>query len=94
MPAKKRTGKRSAATQPDEFRVRGEQLVTKVKDLIRAGNVRRISVLDRGDNVIMEFPLTLGLAAAVLAPMLAALGALAALLTECTIKVERKKGKK
>lgn len=80
--------------QPDEFRVRGEQLVTKVKDLIRAGNVRRISILNRDDAVIMEFPLTLGLAAAVLAPMLAALGALAALLTECTIKVERKKGKK
>lgn len=90
MPPKKSTSKRKPYTQPDEFRVRGEQLVTKVKSLIQEGNVRRISILDSKDNVIMEFPLTLGIAAAVLAPVLAALGALTALLTECTIKVERK----
>ncbi|MCR4329770.1 MAG: DUF4342 domain-containing protein [Candidatus Roizmanbacteria bacterium] len=94
MPPKKSTSKRKPYAQPDEFRVRGEQLVTKVKSLIQEGNVRRISILDSKDNVIVEFPLTLGIAAAVIAPVLAALGALTALLTECTIKVERKKSKK
>ena len=66
----------------------GDQLVKTVKDLIEAGNVRRIRVRQK-DRTVAEFPLTIGVVGAVFAPMLAAVGALAALLTECSIDVER-----
>ncbi len=66
----------------------GDQLVKTVKELIEAGNVRRIRVRQK-DRTVAEFPLTIGVVGAVFAPMLAAIGALAALLTECSIDVER-----
>jgi Domain of unknown function (DUF4342) len=66
----------------------GDQLVKTVKDLIEAGNVRRIRVRQK-DKTIAEFPLTIGVVGTLFAPMLAAVGALAALLTECSIDVER-----
>ena len=66
----------------------GDQLVKTVKDLIQAGNVRRIRVRQK-ERTIAEFPLTVGVVGAIFAPMLAAVGALAALLTECSIDVER-----
>jgi hypothetical protein len=66
----------------------GDQLLKTVKELIEAGNVRRIRVRQK-DRTVAEFPLTIGLVGAVFAPMLAAVGALAALLTECSIDVER-----
>jgi hypothetical protein len=66
----------------------GDQLVKTVKDLIEAGNVRRIRVRQK-DRTVAEFPLTIGVVGAVFAPVLAAVGALAALLTECSIDVER-----
>lgn len=66
----------------------GDQLLKTVKDLIEAGNVRRIRVRQK-DRTVAEFPLTIGVVGAVFAPMLAAVGALAALLTECSIDVER-----
>jgi hypothetical protein len=66
----------------------GDQLIKTVKELIEAGNVRRIRVRQK-DRTLAEFPLTVGLVGAVFAPMLAAIGALAALLTECSIDVER-----
>lgn len=68
----------------------GEQLLKIVKELIEAGNVRRIRVRQK-DKTIAEFPLTIGVVGVVLAPMLAAVGALAAVLTECSIDVERVK---
>ena len=74
----------------EEFKVKGEQVLGKVKELIQEGNVRRISIKGKDGNVIIEFPLTLGVIGAVLAPVLAAVGAVAALVTECTISVERK----
>ncbi len=73
----------------DTYEVRGEELLKKVKELIREGNIRKISILDKKGRVVMVLPLTLGVVGAVLAPPLAAVGAVAALLTECTIKVER-----
>lgn len=73
----------------EEFTVNGEELVKKVKDLIKEGNIRRISVKDKEGKVIAEFPLTLGVIGAVFAAPLAAIGAIAALVTECTIVVER-----
>jgi len=66
----------------------GEQLLTTIKQIIEAGNVRRIRVRQK-DRVIAEFPLTVGVLGTVIAPIAAAIGALTAVLTECTIDVER-----
>ena len=72
----------------ESFKVQGGELLDKVAQLIREGNVRRI-VIKQGDRVIAEFPLSAGVVGAVFAPVLAAVGALAALLTECQIVVQR-----
>jgi len=72
----------------ESTKVQGGELIEKVKVLIHEGNVRRI-VIKQGDRSIAEFPLTAGVVGAMFAPMLAAVGALAALLTECTIAVQR-----
>jgi hypothetical protein len=73
----------------EEIRVSGEDLVAKVKELIHEGNVRRV-IIKQDDRVLIEFPLTLGVVGVVLAPTLAAIGALAALIAEATIVVERR----
>lgn len=73
----------------EEFRVNGEELLKKIKELIHQGNIRRIIIKDRDGKIVMEFPLTLGVVGAVLAPTLAAVGAIAALLTEVTVVVEK-----
>jgi hypothetical protein len=72
----------------ESVKVGGEELLEKVKDLVREGNVRRIVIQHQGKSVA-EFPLTVGVVGAVAAPALAAIGALAAVLTECTIQIER-----
>jgi hypothetical protein len=77
------------ANKTEEFKVSGEDLLKKVKQVIKEGNVRRISVRTKAGKTIVEFPLTIGVVGAVLAPMLAAIGAVAALVTECTLVVER-----
>ena len=66
----------------------GEQVLTTLKELIEAGNVRRIRVRHK-DRVIAEFPLTVGVMGTGIAPVAAAIGALTAVLTECSIDVER-----
>jgi hypothetical protein len=66
----------------------GGQLLDEVKRLIAEGNVRRI-VIKQGQDTVVEFPLTVGVAGALIAPWLAAAGAIAALITDCTIEVER-----
>lgn len=76
-------------TKVESFKVTGENLLKKVKDLIKEGNVRKIIIKDKKAKTIMEFPLTLGVVGAVIAPILAAIGAVAALIGECTITVER-----
>jgi len=73
----------------EEFKVDGEDLLKKVKSLIAEGNIRRITIRNKDGKNIVELPLTVGVVGAVLAPPLAAIGALAALVTECTIVVER-----
>lgn len=73
----------------EEFKVSGKDLVDKVKALINEGNIRRLTVKNKDGKSLVEFPLTLGAVGVVLAPMLAAVGAIAALITECTIVVER-----
>lgn len=73
----------------ESFKVTGEELIRKVKELIHEGNVRQITIRDKDGKVLVVLPLTIGVAAAVLAPVLAAVGAIAALVTECTVSVER-----
>lgn len=75
----------------EEIKVKGEQLLEKTKQIIKEGNVRKITIKDKGGNVILSIPVTIGVIGAVLAPILAAVGAVAALVAECTISVERKK---
>ena len=72
----------------EEFRVRGEALVEKVKELVHEGNIRRILIMDNDGKTLLDIPLTLGVLGALVAPQLAALGALAALVTDATIVVE------
>lgn len=74
----------------EEFRVNGEQLLAEVKRLIAEGNVRRIIIKDKDDKTLIEVPLTIGVVGIALMPVLAAVGAVAALVTECTILVERR----
>ena len=73
----------------EEFKVDGDDLLKKVKNLIAEGNIRRITIRNKDGKNIVELPLTVGVVGAVLAPPLAAVGAIAALVTECTILVER-----
>ncbi len=73
----------------EKFHVKGENLLEKVKQIIKEGNVRRIIIKDKNGKILVEFPLTFGVVGAVLVPMLAAIGAIAALITECSITVER-----
>jgi hypothetical protein len=73
----------------ETFALHGENLLHKVKDLIREGNIRKITIASKSGKEIMSFPLTLGVAGAVLAPVLAAIGALAALIGDCTMIVEK-----
>jgi hypothetical protein len=73
----------------EEFEISGDKLVAKVKELIAAGNVRRITIKNEEGKSLLEIPLNYGVVAAVIAPVLAALGAVAALLTRCVIAVER-----
>jgi len=73
----------------ETFSINGEQLLKKVKELIAEGNVRKITITDKSGKELMSFPLTVGVVGALFAPVLAAVGALAALVGECTITVER-----
>ena len=76
------------STFKESFKVAADQLVDAVKKLLHEGNVRRIIIKQAGRSVV-EFPLTVGVIGAVFAPILAAVGALAAVLTDCTVEVER-----
>ena len=78
-----------ATTTKESFTITGESLLKKVKELIEEGNVRKIIIKDKSGKEIMTFPLTVGVVGAVLAPVLAAVGAFAALIGECAITVER-----
>jgi hypothetical protein len=73
----------------EEFSVNGDDLLAKVRALIAEGNVRRITVKSKEGKNVVELPLTVGIVGAALAPVLAAIGAMAALVTECSIVVER-----
>jgi hypothetical protein len=72
----------------ETIRVQGDKAVEQVKRLIHEGNIRRV-VVKQGDRTIAEFPLTVGVLGAAIAPPLAAIGALAALLTDCQVELEK-----
>jgi hypothetical protein len=72
-----------------EFTIDGDEVVAKVKELIHEGNIRRITIKNEDGRTMLEVPLTIGLIGAALLPVLAAIGAAAALATRCTIVVER-----
>lgn len=74
----------------ESFKVSGDEILTKVKEIIKEGNARRIIIKNDKDETIIEFPLTIGAIGVVLAPLYAAIGTLAALATNCTIVVEKK----
>lgn len=73
----------------EELSVSGEKLVSTVKELVHQGNIRRITIKNRDGKSLIQIPLSLGVVGLLLLPTLAALGAIAALVTECTIVIER-----
>jgi len=75
-------------TTQEEIKVKGFELLEKIKDLVHQGNVRRVSIKKDGQ-IVMELPLTIAAVGVVLAPILAAVGAFAALVSDCSIVVER-----
>jgi len=79
-------GRRS---RTEEFEVSGEKLLAKLKELVRQGNIRRIIIKNEEGKTLIEVPLTIGLVGAALLPVWAAIGAIAALVTKCTILIER-----
>lgn len=92
MPAKKKAKKPLVSNKTkEEFKVEGKKVVNKIKALIKEGNVRKITVKGSKGNTILSLPVTAGVIGAVLLPPLVVVGAIAALLTECTITVVRGK---
>jgi len=78
----------SERTYKESFKVAADQLLAAVEKLLHEGNVRRVIIKQHGKSIV-EFPLTVGVVGAVFAPILAAVGALAAVLTDCSLEVER-----
>jgi hypothetical protein len=73
----------------EEFQVKGEEIILKIKELLHEGNIRRVIIKNEEGRTLIDIPLTLGVVGALLAPQLAAIGAIAALLTHGTIVVEK-----
>ncbi len=88
---KKEDVKSTAETVKEEVKVKGGQLLETVRNLINEGNVRSITIKDKTGKTVVQFPLTIGVVGAAIAPILAAVGAIAALVTESSITVERNK---
>jgi hypothetical protein len=79
----------SENTRTEEFKIDGEKLIAKIKELIHEGNIRKIIIKDKEGKTLMEIPMTFGVVGVLLAPQLAAIGAIAALVTEATLVVEK-----
>jgi len=73
----------------EEFEVKGDDLLSRIKEIIEEGNVRRVTIKNSEGKSMLEIPLTIGVVGALIAPVAAAIGAVAALVTECTITVTR-----
>jgi hypothetical protein len=77
------------STRREEYKVRGERIVSKIRELLHEGNVRHVLIKNEEGKTLIEFPVSVGVAGALLVPVWAAVGALAALVTNCKIVVER-----
>jgi hypothetical protein len=86
----KKTNSQEDKNKFEEFKLNGHELVNKIKELIKAGNIRRIIIKNEKGKVMMEIPITIAVVGTVFAPILAAVGALAALLSKCSLVVEKK----
>lgn len=75
--------------QVEEFKIKGDELLGRVRELIREGNVRRVTIKNSDGKTMLEIPLTIGVVGALIAPVAAAIGAVAALVTECTVTITR-----
>jgi len=73
----------------EDFKVRGEELLSKARELVREGNVRRLMIINEGGKTLIEIPLTIGVIGAMFLPVWAAIGAIAAVATDCTIRIEK-----
>jgi hypothetical protein len=73
----------------EEFHINGEELLARIKKLVHEGNIRRIIIKNKDGKTLLEIPMTFGVVGALIAPQLAAIGAIAALLTEATVVVEK-----
>lgn len=79
-----------ATNKKEEFKLSGDDIIEKIKSIVKEGNARKIIIKNENGETVAEFPLTVGAVGALLAPILAAVGAIAALLTKCTLVVEKK----
>jgi len=73
----------------EDFKVRGEELLAKARELIREGNIRRLMIINEEGKTLIEIPLTVGVIGAMFLPVWAAIGAIAAVVTDCTIRIEK-----
>jgi hypothetical protein len=85
----KKEEKKDEKTRTEEFKLNGGEIINKIKELIHEGNIRRIILKDETGKTFLEIPLTVGLVGAAFAPILAAVGAIAALVSKMTIVVEK-----
>jgi len=88
--AAEETAEETTEKAREEYSVCGEDLLSRVKELVREGNIRRITIRSDEGNTLIEIPLAIGVVGAMLLPVWAAVGAIAALVTNCTIAVERR----
>jgi hypothetical protein len=83
-------GTETGSPRTEEFKINGDELIGKVKELIHEGNIRRVIIRNEEGTTLVEIPLSVGLVGVALLPIWAAVGAIAALATDCTIVVERR----
>ncbi len=76
-------------TRTEEFQIAGDKLVGKLKEMLHEGNIRRVAIQNEDGKVLIDIPLYVGVVGALLAPQLAAIGAIAALVANCTLIVEK-----
>jgi hypothetical protein len=89
MPEENKSEPKGEKTRTEEFKVNGGEILNKFKEILHEGNIRRIILKNEEGRTIVEIPLTVGIIGAALVPVLAAVGAIAALATNLTIVVEK-----
>lgn len=73
----------------EEFQINGDEIISKLKEILHEGNIRRITIKNEEGKTLVDIPLTMSVVGILLAPQLAAIGAIAALVTKCTLVVEK-----